>query len=50
MALDRKGGFPPIRLCDKDNNTKEIKKEKEFISHASTISIKDILKKRSEKK
>ena len=41
------GGFPPIYLCEKDEvvEDKDITK-REFKTHKTTISIKDIMKKR----
>lgn len=46
------GGFPPIYICAKysDPNEKdseiEQKKERKYSSHKSTVTIKDIMKKR----
>lgn len=44
------GGFPPIYICEKgQTNVKKSEDNKtirEFTTHASTVSIKDILEKR----
>ena len=42
------GGFPPIYLCDEYTKLEENdeNKNREYSSHKSTVSIKDILSKR----
>lgn len=40
------GGFPPIYLCDIKDKEQEASKNREYVTHASTVSIKDIMKKR----
>lgn len=40
------GGFPPIYICDKNTKEENITKEREYVSHKNTVSIKDIMKTR----
>ncbi len=44
------GGFPPIYLCEKGESgelfEEEAKKKREYTTHKSAVSLKDILEKR----
>lgn len=40
------GGFPPIYMCDQVTKDDETTKNREYSSHKTAISIKDIMKKR----
>lgn len=44
------GGFPPITLCEKDKSEKALsddeKQKREYSSHKTAVSIKDIMEKR----
>lgn len=40
------GGFPPIYICDSREQTKENTGNREYSTHKTAISIKDIMKKR----
>jgi len=41
-----KGGFPPIYICDVKTEEAKDTSKREYSTHKSSVSIKDILKKR----
>jgi hypothetical protein len=40
------GGFPPIYLCDSLEINKDSSKNREYVTHKSTVSISQIMEKR----
>lgn len=40
------GGFPPLYICDQIKQEKEQTKEREYSTHKTSVSIKDIMKSR----